>query len=146
MIIDSARLNGPCSCGREHVMATKEAVIEPGCMEKLDFYAAKYGLTGRRAVVYDENTYNARNIIHPKAAQEIVLPPENLHANEIAVGLLKERLGERHRLSGCRGKRHHPRYHQILRQRAGHSLRFLPHRGQRGRLLLHRIGHDLEGI
>ena len=85
MIIDSARLNGPCSCGREHVMVTKEAVIEAGCMEKLDFYAAKYGLTGRRAVVYDENTYNARNIIHPKAAQEIVLPPENLHANEIAV-------------------------------------------------------------
>ena len=28
MIIDSARLNGPCSCGREHVMVTKEAVIE----------------------------------------------------------------------------------------------------------------------
>ena len=45
MIIDSARLNGPCSCGREHVMVTKEAVIEAGCMEKLDFYAAKYGLT-----------------------------------------------------------------------------------------------------
>ena len=92
MIIDSARLNGPCSCGREHVMVTKEAVIEAGCMEKLDFYAAKYGLTGRRAVVYDENTYHAKNIIHPKAAQEIVLPPENLHANEIAVGMLKERL------------------------------------------------------
>ena len=74
MIIDSARLNGPCSCGREHVMVTKEAVIEAGCMEKLDFYAAKYGLTGRRAVVYDENTYHAKNIIHPKAAQEIVPP------------------------------------------------------------------------
>ena len=86
MIIDSTRLNGPCSCGREHIMVTKEAVIEAGCMEKLDFYASKYGLTGQRAVVYDENTHHAKNIVRPKAAQEIVLNPENLHANEIAVG------------------------------------------------------------
>ena len=92
MIIDSARLNGPCSCGREHVMVTKEAVIEAGCMEKLDFYAAKYGLTGRRAVVYDENTYRAKNLVRPRADQEIVLNPENLHANEIAVSMLREKL------------------------------------------------------
>ena len=29
MIIDSAKLNGPCSCGRSHEMITKEAIIEP---------------------------------------------------------------------------------------------------------------------
>ena len=92
MIIDSAKLNGPCSCGREHVMVTKEAVIEAGCMEKLDFYAEKYGLSGRRAAVYDENTYHAKNIVHPKSEQEIVLNPDHLHANEIAVGMLKEKL------------------------------------------------------
>ena len=92
MIIDSARLNGPCSCGREHVMVTKEAVIEAGCMEKLDFYASKYGLTGQRAVVYDENTYRAKNLVRPRADQEIVLNPENLHANEIAVSMLREKL------------------------------------------------------
>ena len=34
MIIDSAKLNGPCSCGRSHEMITKEAIIEPGCLKK----------------------------------------------------------------------------------------------------------------
>ena len=37
MIIDSAKLNGPCSCGRSHEMITKEAIIEPGCLKKLIF-------------------------------------------------------------------------------------------------------------
>ena len=53
MIIDSAKLNGPCSCGRSHEMITKEAIIEPGCLKKLDLYTDKYGLTGKRAVIYD---------------------------------------------------------------------------------------------
>lgn len=94
MIIDSTKLNGPCSCGRSHEMVTKEAVIEAGCMKKLDEYAAKYGLKGRRAAIYDENTYHARNIIHPAADQEIILNPDNLHANEIAVGMVQEQLEE----------------------------------------------------
>lgn len=92
MIIDSTRLNAPCSCGRSHEMVTKEAVIEAGCMKKLDEYAAKYGLTGRRAAIYDENTWHARNIVHPAADQEIILNPHNLHANEIAVGMVQEQL------------------------------------------------------
>lgn len=94
MIIDSAKLNGPCSCGRSHEMATKEAVIEPGCMKRLDHYTAKYGLTGKRAAIYDENTYHAKNGIHPPVDQEIILNPENLHANEIAVGMVQEQLAE----------------------------------------------------
>ncbi len=94
MIIDSMKLNGPCSCGREHHMVTREAIIESGCINKLDEYAAKYHLTGRRAVIYDENTYQAKNVVHPKADQEIILNPENLHANEIAVGMVQEQLQE----------------------------------------------------
>lgn len=94
MIIDSAKLNGPCSCGRSHEMITKEAIIEPGCLKKLDLYTDKYGLTGKRAVIYDENTYHAKNIIHPAADQEIILDPSNLHANEIAVGKVMEQLEE----------------------------------------------------
>ena len=94
MIIDSTKLNGPCSCGRSHVMVTKEAVIESGCLKKLDSYCEKYGLTGKRAVIYDENTYNAINMIHPTADQEIILNPENLHANEIAVGMVQAQLQE----------------------------------------------------
>lgn len=37
MIIDSAKLNGPCSCGRSHEMITKEAIIEPGCLKNWTF-------------------------------------------------------------------------------------------------------------
>lgn len=92
MIIDSTRLNGPCACGKSHEMVTREAVIEAGCMKRLDEYTAKYGLTGRRAAVYDENTYHAVNIVHPRADQEIILNPDNLHANEIAVAKLMEQL------------------------------------------------------
>ncbi len=92
MIIDSTRLNGPCSCGRSHEMLTREAVIEPGCIRRLDEYAAKYGLTGRRAAIYDRSTYQAVGTARPAADQEIILDPHNLHANEIAVGMVKEQL------------------------------------------------------
>ena len=92
MIIDSAKLNGPCSCGRSHEMITTDAIIEPGCLKKLDFYTDKYGITGKRAVIYDENTYHAKNMLHPAADQEIILDPTNLHANEIAVGKVMEQL------------------------------------------------------
>ncbi len=92
MIIDSTLYNGACACGRSHEMATKEAVIEPGCLKQLPAYARKHGLTGPCAVVYDENTYCAVNMVHPEAYQEIILPAANLHADEHAVGLVLARL------------------------------------------------------
>ena len=84
MILDSRKLNGPCACGRNHVMNTRAAVIEEGCLEKFETYLEEYGITGKRAAVYDENTYHAKNLVRPKAEQEIILNPENLHDNELA--------------------------------------------------------------
>lgn len=92
MILDSRKLNGPCACGRSHVMNTRAAVIEEGCLEKFETYLEEYGITGKRAAVYDENTYHAKNLVRPKAEQEIVLNPENLHANELATGAVLEKL------------------------------------------------------
>ena len=92
MILDSRKLNGPCACGRNHVMNTRAAVIEEGCLEKFETYLEEYGITGKRAAVYDENTYHAKNLVRPKAEQEIVLNPENLHANELATGAVLEKL------------------------------------------------------
>ena len=63
MIIDSRKYSGPCACGRSHEMATRLAVIEAGCMGELDRYLAEAGLTGRRAAVYDRNTYHAKGLI-----------------------------------------------------------------------------------
>lgn len=92
MIIDSKKLNGPCSCGRDHAMNTKAAIIEAGVLETFDQYVEEYGLSGKRAAIYDENTYHARNLVRPKADQEIVLDPKNLHANEKATGTVLEQL------------------------------------------------------
>ena len=92
MIIDSKQYNGPCSCGRSHQMATRLAVIEPGCLADFDRYLSEAGLTGKRAAIYDENTYQAKNLRRPTASQEIVLSPENLHANETATAEVLSRL------------------------------------------------------
>ena len=58
MIIDCTKLGGLCSCGREHPLHTKYIVCEAGCMDKADEYFELAGLSGRRAVIYDSNTYN----------------------------------------------------------------------------------------
>lgn len=84
MYIDSKRLNGLCSCGCSHEMTTRAAVIEAGCLKEFESYMKKFGLTGKRGTVYDRNTYQAKGLTRPYADQEIILNPENLHANEIA--------------------------------------------------------------
>ncbi len=93
MIIDSQKYNGECPCcEKNHTMQTLISVIENGCIDKLDEYLKKYKLTGYKAAVYDENTYMATNGKHPRADREIVLNPENLHADEHGVELLKNRI------------------------------------------------------
>lgn len=92
MIIDSRKLNGPCACGRDHVMNTRAAVIESGCLKDFDRYLKEYGLEGKRAAIYDENTYHARNLVRPRADQEIILDPHRLHADEKATGAVLSRL------------------------------------------------------
>lgn len=92
MIIDSKKYSGACSCGRSHEMATRLAVVEAGCLREFDRYLDEAGLTGKRAAIYDRNTYHAKNLIRPRADQEIILDPENLHANEKATGAVLAQL------------------------------------------------------
>ena len=90
MIIDAARYGGLCRCGREHRMATQRCIIAPGAMAEFDSALAQAGLTGRRCVVYDTNTYSIPQLIHPGAGQEVVLQAEGLHADENSTaGLLR---------------------------------------------------------
>ena len=95
MIIDSAIYSGSCTCGREHPMETKLSIVESGCLNRLDEYIAKSGLSGFRTVIYDENTICAAGMIPIKADQRIVLDPENLHANEHGVELVMSQLSEK---------------------------------------------------
>lgn len=92
MIIDSLQYNGKCSCGKEHKMVTECAVVESGCLFKLPEYLEKYGLTEGTVAVYDENTYKATSDRHPKVDFEVILNPDDLHANEHGVELLQKEL------------------------------------------------------
>ncbi|MBQ8850507.1 MAG: sn-glycerol-1-phosphate dehydrogenase [Clostridia bacterium] len=92
MIIDSRKYNGTCSCGKEHKMTTEACFIESGCLKKIDTYLESYGLSGYSVAIYDENTYRVTSGMHPKVNKEIILPPENLHADNYGVALAKEQL------------------------------------------------------
>lgn len=94
MIIDSKKYNGKCSCGREHKMTTEFCIIEPGCMADTDIYISRYGLNGYSVAIYDKNTYKATEGVHPKADKEIILPPENLHADNHGVALAMRQIPE----------------------------------------------------
>ncbi len=92
MFVDSTVYSGECSCGRSHDMVTKAAVIEAGALLRFEKYAERFGLSGKRCVLYDENTYAATEGRHPFGEQGIIMCPENLHANEISTAWVLERL------------------------------------------------------
>ena len=63
-------------------MATRLCVIGENVLADLDALLAEMGLLKRRCAVYDQHTYEAKNLRRVRAEQEIVLAPEGLHANE----------------------------------------------------------------
>lgn len=82
MILDCKRYSGPCECGREHPLETKMVVVEYGCLNNFDEYMDACGLTGKRTVLYDTNTYNLPNMVHVRADKEIVLEAQGLHSEK----------------------------------------------------------------
>lgn len=92
MIIDSKQYDGLCSCGRTHKMETQLCVIERGSLKHIDAYMKQNGMEGYTVAVYDENTYKATADRHPQTDAQVILPAENLHANEHGVALLLEKL------------------------------------------------------
>lgn len=94
MIIDSTIYGGPCSCGRTHQLETQIAVVEAGCLSKFETYLAEYGIEGFRTVIYDRNTYHAEGVVRPAAQQEVILNPDNLHANEVGVAMVMDQLSD----------------------------------------------------
>ena len=94
MLVETGKFAGPCACGREHRMTTRAAVIEPGCLERLDALMERYGVSGKRCALYDENTYAAAGAKRPGAQQEIVLDPAGLHADEVSTARVLAELEE----------------------------------------------------
>ena len=85
MRIDSREYGGPCPCGREHPLATRLCVIEPGALTRFEDHMAELSLGGKRCAVYDRNTYHViPEALHPRAEQEILLAGSGLHADEFS--------------------------------------------------------------
>ena len=127
MIIDSAKYGGLCKCGKEHQMATRLCVIEPGALSDFETYMARLELSGKRCVVYDTNTYYIPELIRPAADQEVILPAEGLHADEVSTAKLTSLMDlarlqndlalRRSRDGGGRPERHRQRAPVPYRQR-----------------------------
>ncbi len=92
MKIDSTTYSGRCVCGREHHIVTQAVVLEPGCLYRLEEFCSDYHLQGRRCALYDTNSFAAVADRRPHAEQEIVLYPDNLHADETSTALVLEKL------------------------------------------------------
>ena len=95
MIIHGNSYAGTCSCGKDHGLETQLVVVEAGCLRESENYLEQCGLFGFRTVIYDQNTYLACEGVHPKGDQEIVLDPDGLHANEVGVAEVMDRLDDR---------------------------------------------------
>lgn len=92
MRIDSKKMNGMCTCGKEHLMVTRGAVIEAGATARFAELLREFNISGKACAVYDQNTYQAKNLHRPEAVCEVILDPENLHANEAGVAAAKEQM------------------------------------------------------
>ena len=82
MILDCERYAGACRCGREHTLETKLVVVDYGCLNDFDRYMDECGLTGKRTVLYDTNTYNLPGMVHVRADKELVLEAKGLHSEK----------------------------------------------------------------
>lgn len=82
MILDCKQYSGPCACGREHPLETEMVVVEYDALRHFDRYMDQCGLTGRRTVLYDTNTYNLPGMVHVRADKEIVLDAKGLHSEK----------------------------------------------------------------
>lgn len=87
MIIDSRKYDRPCSCGKTHRMATQRCIITCGCLKDADRYIKECGMKGKSVALYDENTYRATADRHPPSDAEIILSPQDLHADNHGVAL-----------------------------------------------------------
>ena len=95
MIINASEYNGLCSCGCDHKMITEWTVIERGCLKKLKEYCKTFfPNTTKIVAVYDKNTYAATFDRHETEINHIIIPFEEVHANEDAVAYVMDNLAE----------------------------------------------------
>ena len=96
MRLSPKELSGPCVCGREHTLATKDILLGPDALSALPAVLGREGFQ-RPTLVCDTNTLSAAG----RAVQAlvphistVVLQADGLHADEKAVSALFVAMGE----------------------------------------------------
>ena len=90
MKMDISQLTKPCSCGQTHQIFVKELVIKSGAISRLPEVLARLDYRDSKQIVMicDANTFEVAGrqvkALIP-AVKAVVLPPENLHADEHGV-------------------------------------------------------------
>lgn len=93
MILTQKDFSAPsCACKKSHHTTIKRIVIEQGCLAGLTQTLGELGIRGKVTAVYDSNTAFAKNLSRPSGCNEIILPADNLHADEHGVELLTDQL------------------------------------------------------
>ncbi len=93
MIIDFKKYGGPCACGKNHAIQTETAIIQSGCLKNFELYKARFFNDAKHiTAVYDENTYLATSSCRPNTDFTVILPAENLHADEKGCEKLLQKL------------------------------------------------------
>ncbi|NCC44780.1 MAG: sn-glycerol-1-phosphate dehydrogenase, partial [Clostridia bacterium] len=97
MKINVSKFSGMCTCGREHEINVKDIIVESGAVNSLLASMKEGSLSSYRsaAIICDENTKAAAKK-HMKEiwsmCEEILLPSENLHANNHGVDLVRQKI------------------------------------------------------
>ena len=95
MVIQTEIFNGPCSCGREHKIEVKDIILGSHAADALYTVLKDGNLSAYRhpLIICDENTRAAAMDKLGAVWQicdEIVLPPEGLHANNHGVDMVHQ--------------------------------------------------------
>lgn len=99
MKVDLSPFKKACACGREHGIQVRGIYIEEGALDKIPAFFLSGELKEYKTptLLCDDNTYHAAgerlHALLPQSAC-IILPSENLHANEIAVDKTLKQLHE----------------------------------------------------
>ena len=90
MILNVKDLITNCGCGKEHEVSTEKLIIQEGALARLKEIMTNCRLSGRIAVIYDQNTKNAVKGYDLSFDDEVVLRPNGLKADEINTAKVME--------------------------------------------------------
>ena len=94
MILLAEDLTFKCDCKREHSVLTKKIIVEAGALNDLITEMKNCGLHGRTTAVFDNNTKQAVKEYDLIFDDEIILSPDDLHADETSTAKVMSLLGE----------------------------------------------------